>query len=168
LIHVFNLQVPNVRGKTATDSSDLLAILSFNTTYDFRVFPSERQRLSLTVCYLVLAYTGCRPAEVVDGDKSMPLDGFFEELIGSQAILPLSQKPPEDSHPDAYAKELTKLLERETTCRSRPKALCYDIRLMVARHSETGLDTLAMSAKFIRHKGVDNNRNRKHSLSYVL
>jgi hypothetical protein len=157
LIHVFNLQVPNVRGKIAIGSSDLLALLSFNITYDFRVFPSERQRSNLTVCYLALAYTGCRPAGVVDGDKSMPMDGSFEELISSQAILPLSQKPPEESHSDAYAKELTKLLERETTYRSRPKALCYeDIRLMVARHSETGLDTLAMSAKFIRHKGADN------------
>jgi hypothetical protein len=38
--------------KTATDFSDLLALLSFNITYDFRVFPSERQRLNLTVYYL--------------------------------------------------------------------------------------------------------------------
>jgi hypothetical protein len=49
----------------------------------------------------------------------MPLDRSFGELIDSQAILPLSQKPPEESHPDAYAKELTKLLERETTYRTR-------------------------------------------------
>lgn len=56
----------------------------------------------------------------------MRLDGSSEELFGSQAILPLFQEPPEDSPPDAYAKELTKLLERETTYRGRPKALCYE------------------------------------------
>jgi len=126
LIHAFNLQAPNVDGKTVTDSSDLLALLSFNIAYGFRVFPSERQRLNLAACYLVLAYTWCQPAEVVDGDKSMRLDGSSEELFGSQAILPLFQEPPEDSPPDAYAKELTKLLERETTYRGRPKALCYE------------------------------------------
>ena len=75
LINAFELQAPNVRGKTVTDSSDLLVLLSFNIAYDSRVFPSERQRLNLAGCYLVLAYTGCRPAEVVNGDKNMPLDG---------------------------------------------------------------------------------------------
>jgi hypothetical protein len=141
LIHTFDLQAPNVRGKTVTDSSDLLALLSFNVAYDFRVFPSERQRLNLAGCYLVLAYTGCRPAEVVDGDKNIPLDGSWEEIFGSQAILPLFQKHPEDAPSDAYAKELTKLLERETTYRGRPKALCYeDVQLMVVLYAIQKLD----------------------------
>jgi len=34
---------------------------------------------------------------------------------------------------------------------------------MVVRHPETGLDTLAMSVKFI-HKAPITNRNRKYSL----
>lgn len=65
----------------------------------------------------------------------MRLDGSSEELFGSQVILSLFQKPPEDSPPDAYAKEPTKLLERETTYLGRPKALYYeDIQLLVVRH----------------------------------
>ncbi|KAG7448835.1 uncharacterized protein BT62DRAFT_1074364 [Guyanagaster necrorhizus] len=123
LIHNFGLQAPNVCRKTITDSGDLLALLSFNIAYDYRVFPSERQRLNVAACYFILAYTGCQPAEVVDGDKNRPWDGSWEELFSSKAILPLLQKPPED---DAYAKELTKLLERETTHRSCPRALCYE------------------------------------------
>jgi len=127
--------VPNVHGKTVTDSSDLLAILSFNITYDFCVFPSEYQWLNIAACYLVLSYMGCQLVEVADGDKSMRLDGSSEELFGSQAILPLFRKPPEASPPDAYAKEPTKLLERETTYLGCPKVLCYkDIQLLVVHH----------------------------------
>jgi hypothetical protein len=49
------------------------------------------------------------------------------------------------------------ILSRETVGRGRPKALCYeDILLMVMRHPETGEDVLAMSIKFMHHKGADN------------
>ncbi|KAG7441095.1 uncharacterized protein BT62DRAFT_937336 [Guyanagaster necrorhizus] len=54
LIHNFGLQAPNVHRKTVTDSGDLLALLSFNIAYDHRVFPSERQRLNVAACYLIL------------------------------------------------------------------------------------------------------------------
>ena len=127
--------MPNVHGKTVTDSSDLLAILSFNIAYNLRVFPSKHQWLNIAACYLVLSYTGCQPVEVADGDKSMHLDGSSEELFSSQAILLLFRKPPEASPPDAYAKEPTKLLERKTTYLGHPKVLCYkDIQLLVVRH----------------------------------
>jgi hypothetical protein len=52
---------------------------------------------------------------------------------------------------------LSKELSQETVARGRPKALCYeDILLMVVRHPQTGEDVLAMSIKFIHHKGADN------------
>jgi len=95
-----------LRVKNVTDSGDLLALLSFNFTCDHRIFPSERQRLDVAACYLILAYTGCRPAEVVDGEKNIPSDGYWDELFGSQATLPL-KAPPEDAPPDAYSKEIT-------------------------------------------------------------
>ncbi|RYP22820.1 hypothetical protein DL767_008966 [Monosporascus sp. MG133] len=45
----------------------------------------------------------------------------------------------------------------KTASRGRPKALCYEnILLIVVRHPETGQDVLAISIKFIYHKGADN------------
>jgi hypothetical protein len=71
----FKLSPPAARIKTVTDSGDLLALLLFNVAYDLCIFPSERRRLDLAACYLILAYTGCRPAEIVDGEKAIPSDG---------------------------------------------------------------------------------------------
>jgi hypothetical protein len=117
----FELDPPTLRIKTVTDSGDLLALLSFNIAYDHRIFPSERQRLDVAACYLVLAYTGCRPAEVVDSEKSIPTDGSYERLFGSDDSLPLEDQPL-----DAHSMVITKLLQYETESRGRPKALCYE------------------------------------------
>ncbi|KAJ6627794.1 hypothetical protein B0H10DRAFT_2209916 [Mycena sp. CBHHK59/15] len=61
----FRLSPPAARIKTVTDSGDLLALLLFNVAYDGRLFPSERRRLDLAACYLILAYTGYRLAEIL-------------------------------------------------------------------------------------------------------
>ncbi|KAG8852526.1 hypothetical protein FRB96_008621 [Tulasnella sp. 330] len=152
LIPRFHLSAPSLRDKSVTDSGDLLALLSFNWGYDHRRLPSERQRLDIAACYLILASTGCRPAEIVDGEKSKPLDGSFDELFGPHAKLAL--KPSLGA--ELTGEELTQLLEFETQSRGRPKALCYeDMQLMVVRHPETGLDTLVLSIKFTHHKGAD-------------
>lgn len=123
-----------------------------------RIFPNERQRLDVAACYLILAYTGCRPAEIVDGEKPIPTkDLCWNELFGSQAALPSATNPPEDASPDIHSKEIAKLLGLETQCRGRPKALCYeDIQLMVIRHPDAEEDVLTMSIKFTHHKGSDN------------
>ncbi|KAF8661375.1 hypothetical protein AX16_001468 [Volvariella volvacea WC 439] len=104
----FKLSPPAARIKTVTDSGDLLALLSFNVAYDRRILPSERRRLDLAACYLILAYTGCRPAEIVDGEKAIPSDGCWDELFGTPSSSTLPQ---------------------------RPKALCYeDMQLVVFAH----------------------------------
>jgi len=158
LVPKFQLESPTLRAKGVTDSGDLLALLSFNFAYDHRIFPNERQRLDVAACYLILAYTGCGPAEIVDGEKPIPTkDLCWDELFGSQAALPSATNPPEDASPDIHSKEIAKLLELETQCRGRPKALCYeDIQLMVIRHPDTEEDVLTMSIKFTHHKGSDN------------
>lgn len=134
----------------------MLSLLIFNIAYDTAVFPTEGHRIQLAGCYIFLAYTGARPAEIVDNEPSKPKDGTWEELYGRKAIGNGA-----DDGGDKAADENSQLLEamlcQETLGRGRPKALCYeDVFLMVVRHPETGKDVLAMAVKFIHHKGADN------------
>ncbi|WVO16389.1 hypothetical protein L204_104064 [Cryptococcus depauperatus] len=113
----------------------------------------ERRRIQLAGIYGLLAFTGCRPAELVDNEKKAPDDGTMEALFSDHTLgsCPL---PTDDDE-----KQLRNLLTREATDRGRPKALCYeDIKLMIVRHPETGLDIPAMAIKFIHHKGADSKR----------
>ncbi|KAF9784253.1 hypothetical protein IL306_007721 [Fusarium sp. DS 682] len=114
--------------------------------------------------YLILGCTGARPAEVVDNEKNKPKDGSWEDLWGPNPIekmKPREDKKSDDKVPDQLPGKNSTLLEemlmQETEGRGRPKALCYeDILLMVVRPPETGKDALAMTIKFIHHKGSDN------------
>jgi hypothetical protein len=152
LVSYFKLQPPNSSGKDVADAGDLLALQTFNFAFDTGVFALERHRIQLSACYLILAYTGARPAEIVNGEKKKPKDGSWEELFGPKAIEGTSKG---DGHDEAGL--LEKLISQQTTNRGRPKALCYeDILLMVVRHPETGRDVLMMSIKFSHHKGADN------------
>jgi len=108
------LDPPTLRIKTVTTT--------WPVAYHYRIFPSERQRLDVAACYLVLAYTGYRPAEVVDGEKSVPTDGNYERLSGSDDSLPLQDKPL-----DAHSMMITKLLEYETG--SRPRSVAFSAPL---------------------------------------
>ena len=152
LVPLFKLQAPNSGGKQVADSGDLLAMLVFNMAYDTGIFPSERYRVQLSGCYLLLAYTGCRPAEIVDGEKKKPKDDSLEQIFGAKSLLgAVVTLDLEDEN------VLEQLLSQETVGRGRPKALCYeDINVMVVRHPDTGRDVLAMAIKFIHHKGADN------------
>ena len=137
-------------GKQVSDSGDLLAIQTFNLGYDTGIFPQEDYRVRLSGIYDILAFTGCRPAELVDNERKRPQDGTWEELFADD-VLGASR-----TLTDAE-KLLENLLIREQLDRGRPKALCYeDIRSMIVRHPETGRDTPAMAVKFIHHKGADN------------
>jgi len=135
------------------DAGDLLALQTFNIAYDFGIFSQERHRVQLNGIYNILAFTGCRPAEVVDNERKRPQDGTWEELFDNNSLgasSPLELLSERD-------KMVQNLLYRETIERGRPKALCYeDVKLMVMRHPETGRDILAMAIKFIHHKGADN------------
>lgn len=66
LIRKHRLRAPNVADKQVADWNDLLVLLTFNIAYDMSIFPRERHRVNLAGCYLFLACTGCRPAEIVD------------------------------------------------------------------------------------------------------
>src|SRR5437762_2582610 len=48
LVPRFDLQAPNGGGKDVTDSSDLLALQTFNIAYDTGIFPGERYRIQLS------------------------------------------------------------------------------------------------------------------------
>ncbi|KAK3933883.1 FluG domain-containing protein [Diplogelasinospora grovesii] len=157
LVPLFDLQAPNSGGKDVADSGELLAVQTYNIAYDTSIFSWERHRINLSGCYLGLACTGARPAEFVDGEKKSPKDGCLEELFGLKAIEGSSAGKDEDCALDDDSRVLEEILSHETVGRGRPKCLYYeDILLMVVRHPDTGEDALAMSIKFIHHKGADN------------
>lgn len=155
LVNRYGLQAPNVRGKDVADSNTLLVLLTFNIKYDTGIFSSEEHQVQLAGCYLGLAYTAARPAEFVDGEKKSSQDSCLQELFPGVSRRSGNEDDEEDD--DKASDLLEELLSQETVSRGRPKALCYeDILLMVVRHPETGKDVLAMSIKFIHHKGADN------------
>jgi hypothetical protein len=90
VVEKYDLRDSKERIKTVTDSGDLLALLSFNFAYDQRILPTERQRLDIAACYLILGYTGCRPAEIVDITKKKPAESASEPCHGN--LIPTSLK----------------------------------------------------------------------------
>ncbi|KAK3938085.1 hypothetical protein QBC46DRAFT_460441 [Diplogelasinospora grovesii] len=133
LVPKYDLRAPNMINKQVADWNDLL-----------------RHRVHLSGCYLFLACTGCRPAEIVDNEKRKPKDGSWEELYAYKDDA-------DDELSDEDARLLKEMLSAKTLGRGRLKALCYkDIQLMVVRHPVTGEDVHAMAVKFTHHKGADN------------
>ncbi|KAI1305758.1 hypothetical protein F5Y03DRAFT_384421 [Xylaria venustula] len=181
LVSKYRLRAPGMIDKQVADWNDLLVLQTFNIAYDTSICPGERHRANRSGCYLFLACTGCRPAEIVDNEKKKPKDGSWEELYGLKAIhfhdrdkkmrdelvqfdskhvvaqVGTCEDDAEDKLSDEDARLLEEMLSAETTGRGRPKALCYeDILLMVVRHPITGKDVHVMAVKFIHHKGADN------------
>ncbi|KAF3768192.1 hypothetical protein M406DRAFT_336858 [Cryphonectria parasitica EP155] len=141
--------------KDVADSGDLLALLTFNIAYDTGIFSGAKHRIQLAGCYLGLAFTGARPAEFVDGERKSGKDRCLEELFPRRAMGASGED--KEKAPDENSELLEELLAQEHIIRGRSKALCYeDILLIVVRHPDTGKDVLAISIKFIYHKGVDN------------
>ncbi|KAK3186299.1 hypothetical protein K4F52_004837 [Lecanicillium sp. MT-2017a] len=128
---------------------------TFNVAYDESIFPTERHRIQLMGCYLLLAFTGARPAEIVDNEKRKPKDGCWKELYGAKNAD--CEASDDDKAPsDEDSQLLEDLLNQEAAHRGRPKALCYeDISLYIVRHPDTGKDVPAMAIKFTHHKGMD-------------
>lgn len=156
LIPRFDLRAPNVDGKPVLNVDSLRVILVFNIAYDTSVRPLELQRLNDSGCYMIICYTGVRPAELVHNERKPPKDGSLDELFGSKAVMGADDDADEEPD-DPDSTELCTLLLKETVRRDRVKALCYeDILMMIVRHPVTGRATLAMSIKFIHHKGCDN------------
>ena len=69
LVTKWKLRQPNTGGKPVLGTDDLLVLQTFNIAYDEGIFPTERQRIQLMGCYLLLAFTGARLAEIVDNEK---------------------------------------------------------------------------------------------------
>ncbi|KAK4443297.1 hypothetical protein QBC34DRAFT_430912, partial [Podospora aff. communis PSN243] len=97
LIPLYGLRPPNADGKPVLGTDDLLALLTFNLAYNTGVFPLEAHRIQLSSAYLALTYTGARPAEIVDNEKSKPKDGSWEEIFGSNLIDDPDEKAQDDN-----------------------------------------------------------------------
>jgi len=165
LIPRFRLRPPNVDGKPVVSAAELEIIVAFNIAYDTSTFPSERQRIQIWGCYLLLCYTGARPGELVEAARKEPKDGSRKELFRGK--LPISPEidADDDVAPDKTSQELDNLLSREPLERGRTKALCYeDICMMIVRHPESGRTIPAMAIKFVHHKGAD--RKPKPTIFY--
>ncbi|KAL9111830.1 MAG: hypothetical protein Q9187_007868 [Circinaria calcarea] len=55
--------------KPMLGADDLILLLTHHWVWDTSIFPTEHQRLTLAAIMLLLIYTGCRPAELVDAAK---------------------------------------------------------------------------------------------------
>jgi hypothetical protein len=55
--------------KPVLGADDLILLLTYYWAWDTSIFQTEDQRLSLAAIMLLLIYTGCRPAELVDAAK---------------------------------------------------------------------------------------------------
>ena len=116
----------------------------------------RRHHIQLSGCYLLLAFTGARAAEIVDNEKRRPKDGTYEDIYGPKSVRIEDSGYDSDQPVDDNSRLLENMLYQETISRGRPKTLCYeDICLSVVRHPQTGMDVLTMAVKFIHHKGVD-------------
>jgi hypothetical protein len=151
------LRKPNMgaNGKPIMGTNGLYSLLAFNIGYDTKTFPAEGHRVQLAGCWILLACTGARPAEIVDSERKPPKDGSHEELW-SHKLVEDANEGDNNITDDNESRVLEKILCRETVGRGRPKALCYeDIKLMVVRHPETRQHVFCMAIKFIHHKGAD-------------
>jgi hypothetical protein len=175
LIPRFGLRAPNIDGKPVVGVDELRVILTFNIAFDTGVLPAERHRVQLAGCYLLMSYTGARPAELVDNQRKKPKKGPLGEILRMKAVTSAGRghgdnkdgeaheadddaddDADDEEPPDEDSKQLNELLAAETTRRGRSKALCYeDIFMMIVRHPRTGLHIPVMAIKFIHHKGCD-------------
>lgn len=167
---MFGLRAPNIDGKPVVNSDSLRVLLTFNIAYDQSIRPLELQRINDAGCYMTICYTGVRPAELVNNERKPPNDGSLEQLFGTNVVTSADANAEFDEEAaDEESRKLYVALLRETVKRGRPKALCYeDILMMMVRYPCTGRATLAMSLKFIYHKGCDNKPKPYVALIYRL
>ncbi|KAI5866135.1 hypothetical protein GGS23DRAFT_594281 [Durotheca rogersii] len=167
LVPQLGLWPPNTDGKPVVGIDELRVILTFNLAYDTSIFSTGLQRVWLHGYYVILSYTGVRPAELVDGGRKRPKDGSLDELFGQKVVIgpangddgsntDKADVADDEEATDDDPKRLNELLSRETTGRGRPKALCYEnILMMIVCHPVTGKAIPTMAIKFIHLKGAD-------------
>ncbi|RAL59974.1 hypothetical protein DID88_000600 [Monilinia fructigena] len=152
--------------KPVLGADDLILLLTHHWARDTSIFPTEDQRLALATIMLLLIYTGCRPAELVDAAKGKITtdrdqryeddnwDNEFEGLDETKDNNPVYDHPEPWVDPkisDYDDKNYEDILTREY------KALCYeDIRLWIVRNPTPGeRDLLGMEITLAHHKGAD-------------
>jgi hypothetical protein len=85
--------------KPVASSDDLLKVLIHHWAVDESVFPTEDDRLDLATIILFQAYTGCRPAELVDGTKTQGRGDPLRESTDS-GFITAGDRPRPDSGPE--------------------------------------------------------------------
>jgi hypothetical protein len=151
--------------KPVLGADDLILLLTHHWARDTSTFQTEDQRLSLAAIMLLLIYTGCRPAELVDAAKRKAScreqayeddrwDSRYESLDEVKDEDPVYEglepwaNPNDTDYDDDY--------DADTLTREY-KALCYeDIRLWIVQNpTPGGRDLLAMEITLAYHKGAD-------------
>jgi hypothetical protein len=97
-------------GKPVLNVDSLRVILTFNIAYDTKVSRLGRHVVQLHGCYQLLCYTGAWPAELVDGERKGPKNGFRETLFGQKVIQEVEGDGGSDPTMDKQSKELDKML----------------------------------------------------------
>jgi hypothetical protein len=161
--------VKSVKSKPVLGPDDVLLLLTHHWARDTCTFPTEDQRVSLAAIILLSIYTGCRPAELVDGLKrkaasqyswEKPEDSECEwqdhkgKLDDPDYDVPDPWENPNDPDYEALRDEDVNLGELMRSY----KAICYeDVRLWIVQNPKQGeRDLLAMEITLAHHKGADN------------
>lgn len=167
-------------------SDDLLLLLTHLWARDTSIFPTEDQRLSFATIMLLLIYTGCRPAELVDaqrknanasgqvGEKATSRkqkdaddnwDSGYESMDEPGDGNPVYDRP--DPWTNLHDPDYNDVHEDNAEDLVRTyKALCYeDVRLWIVKNPTSDeRDLLAMEITLSHHKGAD--RKPKPSVSF--
>ena len=131
-----------VKPKPVISADDLLVLLSYLWASDDFVMPDEEQRVQFATILLFAAFTGSRPAELVDAslsakDKKKIKDAFWRKTT--------PWDNPDDSDYDGP----------EVNFLDRAKSLCWDdVELRIVALDD-GRMVLAMWIAFTHHEGVD-------------
>lgn len=169
-------------------SDDLLLLLTHLWARDTSVFPTEDHRLALATIMLLLIYTACRPAEMVDAqngqargkvggkttsrkqeDDGDNWDSGYESMDEPGDDNPVYERPdpwtsPNDTDYDDIDEDDTDNLIRAY------KALCYEgVRLWIVQNPTSGeRDLLCMEIALSHHKGADRKPKPYVSNIYIL
>jgi Protein of unknown function (DUF3435) len=160
-----------VKPKPVLGPNDILLLLTHHWARDTCTFPTEDQRVSFAAILLFSIYTGCRPAELVDGSKSRngrqaswddpddtdSEDPNFEGQDLKQSEDPDYEKPDPWESLDKGSYTIDDGLGNFNELVRSYKAICYeDVRLWIVQNPKQGeRDLLAMEVTLSHHKGAD-------------
>lgn len=139
-------------------------LLQYHVACDTSTFQTEDDRHDLATLLLFQAFTGCRPAELVDASKGNacqdPLvdpDDTNDEQSSCDATNQDDYGVAADKVDDGSSDDLPELDWFGEPIR-KYKALCYeDICLWIVQNPQRGeRDLLAMEVFLRHHKGADN------------